>query len=128
MSDPGYWIHNLKNSFSTSPIPQHHKSTICYPESSIQKPVTCIMFSLKNLSPRQLSFLIALVIAVPVSIGVYFYEDSWEVALTFFTILLIGGYAIISFVLERFIYRKIKLIYKLISQTKATQREETNYK
>jgi two-component system, OmpR family, phosphate regulon sensor histidine kinase PhoR len=86
------------------------------------------MFSLKNLSPRQLSFLISLIIATPVSIGVYFYEDSWKVALTFFAILLIGGYTIIAFVLERFIYRKIKLIYKLISQTKATRREETYYK
>ena len=34
----------------------------------------------------------------------------------------------ISFVLERFIYRKIKLIYKFIYQTKATKKEETYYK
>ncbi len=39
-----------------------------------------------------------------------------------------GGYLMISFVLERFIYRKIKLIYKFIYQTKATKREETYYK
>jgi two-component system phosphate regulon sensor histidine kinase PhoR len=32
------------------------------------------------------------------------------------------------FVLERFIYRKIKLIYKQINQTKATKKEETYYK
>jgi ribosomal 50S subunit-associated protein YjgA (DUF615 family) len=31
-------------------------------------------------------------------------------------------------VLERFIYRKIKLIYKFINKTKATKREETFYK
>src|SRR5690606_4946441 len=30
--------------------------------------------------------------------------------------------------IEKFIYRKIKLIYKLIYQTKATKREETYYK
>ena len=30
--------------------------------------------------------------------------------------------------LERFIYRKIKLIYKFIYKTKATKREETYYK
>ncbi|HEY5773568.1 MAG TPA: histidine kinase dimerization/phospho-acceptor domain-containing protein, partial [Chitinophagaceae bacterium] len=86
------------------------------------------MFSLKNLSPRQLSFLIALVIALPVSVGVYFFEDSWKISLVFFILLLLGAYAIISFTLERFIYRKIKLIYKLISQTKATKREEIYYK
>lgn len=34
----------------------------------------------------------------------------------------------ISMVLERFIYRKIKLIYKFIYQTKASKREETYYK
>lgn len=86
------------------------------------------MFSLKNLSPRQLSFLIALIVAIPVSLGVYIYEDSWKVGLVFFILLLLGAYTIISFILERFIYRKIKLIYKLISQTKATKREETYYK
>jgi two-component system phosphate regulon sensor histidine kinase PhoR len=86
------------------------------------------MFSLKNLSPRQLSFLIALIVAIPVSVGVYIYEDSWRVGLVFFILLLLGAYTIISFILERFIYRKIKLIYKLIAQTKATKREETYYK
>ena len=35
---------------------------------------------------------------------------------------------LITAVLERFIYRKIKLIYKFIYQTKATKREETYYK
>lgn len=35
---------------------------------------------------------------------------------------------LISVVLERFIYRKIKLIYKFIYQTKATKKEETYYK
>ncbi len=86
------------------------------------------MFSPRNFSPRQLSFLTALVISVPVSIGVYFYENNWRVALIFFLLLLPGSYIIISYTLERFIYRKIKLIYKFISQTKATKREETYYK
>ncbi|HOZ69139.1 MAG TPA: ATP-binding protein, partial [Chitinophagaceae bacterium] len=40
----------------------------------------------------------------------------------------IGGYFLIYFMLERFIYRKIKLIYKFIYKTKATKREETYYK
>src|SRR5262249_54353261 len=39
-----------------------------------------------------------------------------------------GSYLLISYVLERFIYRKIKLIYKFIHQTKATKKEETYYK
>ena len=76
------------------------------------------MFSLKNFSPRQLSFLTALVISIPVSAGIYFYEKSWQVAVIFFFLLLLGSFAVISYTLERFIYRKIKLIYKFISQTK----------
>jgi two-component system phosphate regulon sensor histidine kinase PhoR len=43
-------------------------------------------------------------------------------------IILAGSFLLISFVLERFIYRKIKLIYKFIYQTKATKKEETYYK
>lgn len=86
------------------------------------------MFSTKNISPRQLSFLTALILAVPVSLLVLAIEKKWQpVVLTFF-IVLFGGYLLISFVLEKFIYRKIKLIYKFIYQTKATKKEETYYK
>ena len=45
-----------------------------------------------------------------------------------FLIILAGSYLLISWVLERFIYRKIKLIYKFIYQTKATKKEETYFK
>lgn len=45
-----------------------------------------------------------------------------------FAIVLIAGTFLFSIVMERFIYRKIKLIYKFIYQTKATKKEETYYK
>jgi len=48
---------------------------------------------------------------------------SIAVLATFF-----GSYFLIRFVLRWFIYRKIKLIYKFIYQTKATKKEETYYK
>jgi len=86
------------------------------------------MLSPRNFSPRQLSFLTAFIISAPVSAGIYFYENNWKVAIVSFTLILLGSFAIISVTLERFIYRKIKLIYKFISQTKATKREETYYK
>ncbi|MGQ0740540.1 MAG: sensor histidine kinase [Bacteroidota bacterium] len=86
------------------------------------------MFSTKNLSPRQLSAFTALVLAIPVSLLVYFVEKSWLWAVGSFVILFGGAYLLISFLLERFIYRKIKLIYKFINKTKATKREETFYK
>ena len=43
-------------------------------------------------------------------------------------IIFTGSYFLIYFMMERFIYLKIKLIYKFIYKTKATKREETYYK
>ena len=86
------------------------------------------MFSPKNISPRQLSAFTALVLAVPMSLFVYIVEKNWLWAAVSFVIILGGAYLLISFMLERFIYRKIKLIYKFIYQTKATKKEETYYK
>src|SRR6185503_14536736 len=53
---------------------------------------------------------------------------SWLWAAGSFLIIFLGAFLLILFVLERFIYRKIKLIYKFIHQTKATKKEETYYK
>ncbi|MBC7873845.1 MAG: sensor histidine kinase [Ferruginibacter sp.] len=86
------------------------------------------MFSTKNISPRQLSAFTAFVLAVPVSVLVYFVEKSWWWATGALIAIFFVAYLLISFVLERFIYRKIKLIYKFIYQTKATRKEETYYK
>ena len=86
------------------------------------------MYDPKNLSPRALSFYTALAIAIPVTVLMFIIDLNWIIALVLFVILLLGGYLLISYVLERFIYRKIKLIYKFIYKTKATRREETYYK
>lgn len=84
--------------------------------------------STKNLTPRQLSAFTALILAIPVSLLVYFVVHSWLWTAGSFLVLFAGAYLLISFVLERFIYRKIKLVYKFINKTKATKREETYYK
>ncbi len=86
------------------------------------------MFSAKNSSPKQIAAFTALVLAIPESILVYVVERNIWWALSSLAILFIGGYFLIYFMLERFIYRKIKLIYKFIYKTKATKREETYYK
>lgn len=86
------------------------------------------MFSIKNISPRQLSAFTALALAAPIGLLLGAVEKKWNVGLIYFAIVFTGSYFLISFVLERFIYRKIKLIYKFIYQTKATKREETYYK
>lgn len=55
---------------------------------------------------------------------VFLLSTSWKTAGIVFLVSSILSSYIIFQVLDRFLYRKIKLIYKFISQTKATQREE----
>jgi two-component system phosphate regulon sensor histidine kinase PhoR len=86
------------------------------------------MFKTKNLSPQQLSAFTAIILSVPISLGIWILRPDWIIALVSLVITFIGSYFLIRFVLESFIYRKIKLIYKFIYQTKATKREETYYK
>ncbi len=86
------------------------------------------MFSAKNLTPQQLAALTAITIAVPISIGIYVFKPVWYIALISFIIILAGSFGLILFMVQQFVYRKIKLIYKLIYQTKASKREEFYYK
>jgi two-component system, OmpR family, phosphate regulon sensor histidine kinase PhoR len=86
------------------------------------------MLAAKNLSPQQLSALTALLISVPVSIGFYAVKPVWWMVLVAFVIIFLGSFGLILYTLQRFIYRKIKLIYKFIYQTKASKREEFYYK
>jgi two-component system phosphate regulon sensor histidine kinase PhoR len=86
------------------------------------------MFKAKNLSPRQLSLFTAIILSLPIGLGFLLVTPEWEIAIVAFLITFAGSYYLISFVLEWFIYRKIKLIYKFIYQTKASKREETYYK
>ncbi|HNP53167.1 MAG TPA: HAMP domain-containing sensor histidine kinase, partial [Ferruginibacter sp.] len=82
------------------------------------------MLSRKNFSPQQLAALTALALTVPITLGLWYFERDWRVALVTFGIIYIGSFALILYTLQTFIYRKIKLIYKLISQTKASRKEE----
>ena len=86
------------------------------------------MFNTKSLTPQQLSLFTAAVLSVPISIGYYFLHPNWRITLAVFSIIFLGSFFLIQFTLQRFIYRKIKLIYKFIFQTKASLREETYYK
>ena len=86
------------------------------------------MASSKNISPQQLSALTALALAIPVTLGIFIIKPVWWIALLSFAITFIGAYGLILYTLQKFIYRKIKLIYKFIYQTKASKREEFYYK
>jgi len=82
----------------------------------------------KNLSPRQVAAVNALSISVLVALANYVFIRSWWIALITLVVLFIISYSLINFLLQEFIYRRIKLIYKFIYQTKASKKEETYYK
>jgi two-component system, OmpR family, phosphate regulon sensor histidine kinase PhoR len=82
----------------------------------------------KNLSPQQLAALTALALSLPLGLVVFIVNPVWWVALTAFVLIFLAAFGMILYAIQTFVYRKIKLIYKLIYQTKASKREEFYYK
>jgi two-component system, OmpR family, phosphate regulon sensor histidine kinase PhoR len=82
----------------------------------------------KNLSPKELSALTALVLSIPISLGFFILHKNWVTGLVSFVLIFFGSYFLILSIIQNFIYRKIKLIYKFINQTKASKKEEMYYK
>lgn len=82
------------------------------------------MIQFKNLSPRQVSAVLAFAISALVGLANFILVDDWLIALASFLVLFLVAYLLIFYFLQQFIYRRIKLIYKFIYQTKATKREE----
>ncbi|GAA4449023.1 sensor histidine kinase [Rurimicrobium arvi] len=81
----------------------------------------------KNVSLRLLAFvtamLVALLMALITFIATKDVKDAGLITLGAFVVV----FALYYYTVERFVYRKIKLIYKFIYQTKATKREEFFY-
>lgn len=86
------------------------------------------MFKEKNLSPKQLAALTALMLSSIIGLSVFVLFAKWNLLFAYFVASFIVIYLIVYQILEYFIYRKIKLIYKLISSTKASKREEAYQK
>jgi two-component system phosphate regulon sensor histidine kinase PhoR len=82
------------------------------------------MFKAKNLSPQKLAGFTALIIAAVIALGSLITDGSWKIVLTAFILTFLVSYYLYLYTLQNFIYRKIKLIYKFIYQTKASKREE----
>ena len=70
----------------------------------------------------------ALPIAVLAGLALYVYNIGWLPSVAVFVSLFAVAYTLVFFMVQRFVYRKIKLIYKLIYQTKASKKEEFYYK
>ena len=86
------------------------------------------MFKEKNLTPKQLAALTALLLASLIALSIFMLFSNAKLCITYFIVSFISIYLLMDQILEYFIYRKIKLIYKLISQTKASKREEAYQK
>jgi len=86
------------------------------------------MVSPKNFSPQQLAAFTALVLSVAIATGIYFIKPVWWIGVLAFVLIFLGSFGLILYCLQAFINRKIKIIYKLIYQTKASKREEFYYK
>jgi two-component system phosphate regulon sensor histidine kinase PhoR len=86
------------------------------------------MFKQKNLSPKQLAALTALLLASLIALSIFMLFSNAKLCITYFIVSFVITYLLMDQILEFFIYRKIKLIYKLISQTKATKRVEAYQK
>lgn len=82
------------------------------------------MFKRKNVSPVRLALIVSLCIALVSSVMALFYTVHFLFVAIHFLCVGIFSYLLIHYVLQEFIYRKVKLIYKFIATTKATQREE----
>ena len=86
------------------------------------------MFKEKNLTPKELAALTALLLASLIALSIFMLFSNAKLCITYFIVSFISIYFLMGQLLEYFIYRKIKLIYKLISQTKASKREEAYQK
>ncbi|HXS37345.1 MAG TPA: ATP-binding protein [Flavipsychrobacter sp.] len=81
----------------------------------------------KNLSPRLLSSITALIISTVNAVLSLFLHPIWYIPVVVFIVTFAITYWLYHYTMQRFIYRKIKLIYKFIYQTKATKKEEFFY-
>lgn len=82
------------------------------------------MFKLQNLSPRKLSLFASILLSIPVGVAFIWLGKNFTDGIIAFVINMALSYLLISYVLDTFIYRKIKLIYKFIYNTKANKKEE----
>lgn len=82
------------------------------------------MFKAKNLSPQKLAGFTALVLSIIMVLGCLVLGMSLRITLIAFVLTFLVSYYLYLYTLQNFIYRKIKLIYKFIYQTKASKRED----
>jgi two-component system phosphate regulon sensor histidine kinase PhoR len=78
----------------------------------------------KNLTSRQTSLIIAAILSIIFAFSLFFITQRLVLIFIFFILFFTLTYFLTQYFYEIVINRQIKLIYKLIAQTKATKREE----
>ncbi len=86
------------------------------------------MLTAKNFSPQQVAVFAALPTAILVGIAALTEGIGWLYAAILVAAVFLFSFLIIFYTVQRFLYRRIKIIYKLIYQTKASKRQEFYYK
>ncbi len=82
------------------------------------------MLNAKKLSSKSIAALAAVAMALLAALLTFvFTKEMMAVLITFF-VMWLASYYVIVYVLEKFIYKKIKLIYKFISKEKASIKEQ----
>lgn len=81
----------------------------------------------KNLSPRNLALFTASVIAAVNALLSLTLSPAWYIPVIVLCVTFFITYNLYYYTIQRFVYRKVKLIYKFIYQTKATKKEEFFY-
>lgn len=86
---------------------------------------------IKNLTPREISLITALVLTLlltAIAVSYYFvgsFFNQWYVLIVIICIIFIGSFMLIRFMLEKYIYRKVKLIYKIIHKSKTSVKDKS---
>jgi two-component system phosphate regulon sensor histidine kinase PhoR len=82
----------------------------------------------KNLSPQQLSLFTSLALAVLTAFAVLIIRFDLMVFIGVFAFVFIAAYLMILYAIKKYTYRQIKILYKLISRTKAGKKEVYYYR
>ena len=86
--------------------------------------VDCSMFDSKNYSPQKIALFSASTVGLLASLIGGLASQSMVAALVILLVIFGFTFLVVRFLVEKFIHRQIKLIYKFINQTKASKREE----
>jgi two-component system phosphate regulon sensor histidine kinase PhoR len=86
------------------------------------------MFSSKNYSPQEVALITSLPVSILTGLSAYIYTEKAFLAAGTTVVLFLILYFSVLVMVRKFLYRKIKIIYKLIYQTKASRREEFYYR